>query len=362
MKFALHIPLNNLSFGQTSCAIAKNMFKRGLTPLISPIGNVDLSAQNIEANFGAWLQDRINAFPAEYNKNMPVFKLWHLQDSLSSYGHKTVLMSFFEGDSPSRYELNIVKNNSKVLFTNEYSASHFTSLGCKNVSVCSLFFDKDNFTSNTPDRSLTDRITFNLMGKLEHRKRHLKTLEFWIKRFGDNKDYALNCAIFNPFLDQQRQNNLLAQTVKRPYSNIQFFPFIPTNLGFLDFLKQGSVSVNMSGSEGFGLPEFHSIALGKHAVTLNAHSYKTFANETNSVLVSPNAKIPIYDGIHFFENSGWNGGRIFDFNGDEFIFGCEQAIERVKKDRINHEGLKLQEKFTCDKTVDEILVQLRLLQ
>jgi hypothetical protein len=44
-----------------------------------------------------------------------------------------------------------------------------------------------------------------------------------------------------------------------------------------EFLNSADIILGMSGGEGFGLPEFQSIALGKHAVLLNAHAYKTWA-------------------------------------------------------------------------------------
>jgi len=46
----------------------------------------------------------------------------------------------------------------------------------------------------------------------------------------------------------------------------------------------------MSGGEGWGLPEFQSVALGKHGVILNSSGYQDWANEKNTVMVQPNGK------------------------------------------------------------------------
>ena len=46
---------------------------------------------------------------------------------------------------------------------------------------------------------------------------------------------------------------------------------------------------------------------------------------------------------------------IFDFNEDDFIEGCEEAIKRVKSNPVNEEGKKLQTKFSYENTVDELL-------
>ena len=111
----------------------------------------------------------------------------------------------------------------------------------------------------------------------------------------------------------------------------------------------------MSGAEGWGLPEFHSLGLGKHGVILNAHGYKEWANENNSVLVEPNGKIDAYDEAFFQKGAPYNQGQIFDFDEDEFIHACEKVIEKVESNRVNEVGLKLQEDFTVEKTLDSLI-------
>jgi hypothetical protein len=111
----------------------------------------------------------------------------------------------------------------------------------------------------------------------------------------------------------------------------------------------------MSGGEGWGLPEFNSLCLGKHGVILNAHSYKGWANEENSVLVNFTGKIEAYDNVFFRKGSPYNQGNIFDFNHNDFLFACDQAIQRVKTNKVNEAGLKLQKQFTYEKMVDSIL-------
>jgi hypothetical protein len=111
----------------------------------------------------------------------------------------------------------------------------------------------------------------------------------------------------------------------------------------------------MSGGEGWGLPEFHSVGLGKHSVILNASGYKEWATTENSVLVNPSGKIEAYDGIFFKKGEPFNQGLIYDFNEDDFISGCEEAIKRHQKSRVNKEGLKIKETFTVEKTLNQLL-------
>ena len=111
----------------------------------------------------------------------------------------------------------------------------------------------------------------------------------------------------------------------------------------------------MSGGEGWGLPEFQSLCLGKHAVMLDCSSHKDWANKENSVMIKPSGKTDVYDNIFFKKGADFNQGSIFTFNEDEFIAGCEEAIKRVEKDKLNKEGVKLKEKFTYENTANKIL-------
>ena len=115
----------------------------------------------------------------------------------------------------------------------------------------------------------------------------------------------------------------------------------------------------MSGGERLAIPEIHTVAIRKHSVILNSSAYKKWADESNSVLINPNGKTPVYDGMFFHEGAPYNQGNIYDFDEDEFIAGCEKAIERVKDSRVNNEGLLLQEKFTYEKTTDAILEKMQ---
>ena len=130
---------------------------------------------------------------------------------------------------------------------------------------------------------------------------------------------------------------------------------MPKNSIYNDFLNSADIVLGMSGAEGWGLPEFQSVGLGKHAVMLNATSYKEWANKDNSIIVEPIGKTEVYDGKFFSKGTAFNQGNIFDFNDDEFIAGCEKAIERVNSDRINHEGLKIQEQFKYSDTATKLL-------
>lgn len=358
MTVNCNLPVNAVSFGQLSTLFLREVFNKKDNLTLFPIGNnIDLSTQDsIPKEFGEFITNGLNKALFEYNRKSPLFKLWHLNGSLESFSNDQTLLSFYELDSPTPVELNIVKNNKKVLFSSKETVNLFNTFGCKNVDYVPLAFDHYNFKKIDKKYFQDERIVFNLTGKLEKRKHHLKIIRAWLKKYGNNKKYALQCSIFNPFLKPEDQTSVLNNALEgKSYFNSTFLGFMPQNKIYNDYLNSGDIIIGMSGGEGWGLPEFHSVALGKHAVILNAHGYKSWANESNSVLVNPNSKIDACDEIFFQKNQMFNQGNIYDFSEDDFISACEIAIERVEKNRINENGLNLQKEFSSDKFYSSIL-------
>lgn len=357
MSIALHLPLNSTSLGQVSFSILREIYSRGIETVLFPIGDVDASTQQQDPTFFAWIQQSIQSAQKTHNRKNPIFKLWHLAGSLESFSEKQVLLSFYELDSPTQTEINIVNNNAKVLLSSNYAISAFNNLGCTNLEFIPLAFDSTHFNVdlNRP-KDRTD-IHFGLCGKLEpQRKRHLKALQAWVKQYGNKPGYFLNCAIFNKFLDPNVQSNIIGQALQgQRYWNLNFLPFMESNEAYNKFINNNDIILATSGGEGWGLPEFQSVAIGKHCVGINAHAYKDWMTDENSVLVNPNSKIPVYDGMFFHQGAEINQGNIFDWDENDFIKGMQEAESRLRKNPVNTAGLKLQAKFTYPKMVDSIL-------
>jgi glycosyltransferase involved in cell wall biosynthesis len=317
---------------------------------------VDISTQKPDENFNRTLQICLDKAPSSHSRKTPIFKLWHLNGGFESFSDKQVLMTFYELDSPTKEEINIINNNHKVLVTSEYCKRVFEDVGLTNVEYVPLAFDSYNFGVKERKRFSDDRIVFNLVGKFEKRKNHVPVIQSWLKKYGNNPKYYLQCAIYNPFLNPEQNQSVIAQLLGgKRYGNIEFLSSMQSNELYNEYLNSGHIILAMSGGEGFGLPEFHSLALGKHAVVLNAHAYKSWANSSNAVMIQPSGKTPVYDNVFFQQGSPFNQGSTFIFNEDAFIAGCEAAVERFRLHPVNTEGLKLQEEFTYSKTVDKIL-------
>jgi hypothetical protein len=149
---------------------------------------------------------------------------------------------------------------------------------------------------------------------------------------------------------------LIKQVVgpNKPF-NVQFFPVMKENFVYNDFLNSADIILGMSGGEGWGLPEFHSVAMGKHAVILNAHGYQSWVNDSMATLVNPVGKVSSIDNMFFRQGDAFNQGNIFDWNEDDFIAACETTIKKVESNRLNVGGLVLQQTYNKELFVDNII-------
>ena len=360
-EVTFNVPINNVSFGQVSTSLLREAYKREMSPLLFPIGGgIDLASHAEDHRFSKWIQEAHSRCIKSHSRDNKTIKLWHMASPMGPCGlegpsDKHLLYTFYELDSPTEPEKNVM-SNTKTAVSSSFTKAVFEKAGCE-VHFVPLGFDNYNFHPTDKEYFKDGRITFNLCGKFEHRKHHAKILKAWVKEFGDNAKYHLQCALYNPFLDAQQNNGLLSHALEgKRYANVTFLNHMPKNSLYNDFLNSGDIIIGMSGGEGWSLPEFQSVCLGAHGVILNAHAYKDWANEENSVMVQPSDKISAIDNIFFNQGSPINQGYIFNWKDEDFIEGCHKAIERVEKsDRKNKSGLKLGEEMTYEKTLSGLL-------
>jgi hypothetical protein len=363
MKLTLNLPLNTTSFGAVSYGLLHEAYKAGHEVYFFPIGPVDMSNCKKDDEFAKWLNEAQKRAIFEHDRNTKCIKLWHMfasDQSGSTYGayyspcKETTFLSFYELDSPTQLELNMARNFD-MAFTSQYTCDVFAEKGVKTRFV-PLFFDKEHFHVTNKKYYADDRIAFFLGGKFEHRKRTQKAIAGWVKRFGDDRRYYLNLAVYNPFFPPQLNQQLVIGSMGgKHYYNVNVMSYIPGNEAYNDLLNANHIVIGASGAESWSLPEFQCVALGKHAVIHNCSGYKEWATEENSVLFQSLNKISSVDNVFFKENGDFNVGSIFDWDEDEFIHGLELAVKRYEESPINTKGLELQEKFTVSNTLNQLI-------
>lgn len=357
-NFSVNVPINSVSFGNVSIAILREIYKRGFTPDIFPIGNVDVSTQVPDEKFNQWLGHCISKAQKEHSRKNTSVRLWHTNGSLESYSSvDSRLITFHETDSLTSYEINVLRNLEKVYVTSNFTKSVFKMFGVESEYL-PLGFDSHNFKLLEKRPKIDGVIQWGTGGKFEARKNHHKILNLWAKKYGNRREHRLNVAVTNPFLKQEQLNSLIAQALEgKHFWNINFIPYMATNAEYNTFLQSSDIFFALSGGEGKGLPEYHAAALGAHIVGLRAHSYVDFLNDENAILFNPNGKKPVIDGIFFHPNSQFGTGNFFDFADEDFYAACEQAEKRAAQG-INTKGLELQN-LTYKDTVDVLLRDLK---
>lgn len=361
--FTLNAPFNNLSFGNVAVALTREIFKRNLSPMIFPIGGgVDLGTQKPDNDFNTKLGYLINNGQQRHSRKNPVLRLWHIQSSLESLSEKgNNLITFFELDTLTPSEINILKQQNKVYVTSRYTQQVFSQFGIQSTYL-PLGFDSHNFFQLPVRPKIVDQkagpvTSFLLAGKLEKRKGHFQVLNLWAKRYGNKPEYRLNCAVHNPFLKPEDMNSLISQALEgKTYWNINWLPWSPTNAEYNSVLQSSDIILSCSGGEGRDLPCYHATALGAWPIALRAHAYLDYLNDENAILINPNGKIPATDGIFFNPNQPFNQGNLFTMANEDFYAACEEAEKRVKTG-INLKGMELQ-KETYSETVDILLKDL----
>jgi hypothetical protein len=193
------------------------------------------------------------------------------------------------------------------------------------------------------------------MGKFEKRKHTARILRLWAENYGNNKDYLLSCCITNPFIKPEQMNQLLREAFSgsKP-SNINILPFLPANSQVNEFLNSINIDLTgLSGAEGWNLPAFNATALGKWSIVLNCTSHKDWATSENSILVEPSGQEDAHDGVFFHAGQEFNQGQINTFSDEAFTEAVSTALKKCNQK--NTEGIKLQNQFTYEKTINKIL-------
>lgn len=356
MSFNLELPINSLSFGQVSVGVLRELYKRKINPNIFPIGQVDMKSYLIDKDFAGWLQQNIAEADSRYSFNIPSIKLWHIMGSHSKLSKYNVLWTAHETDMATETESNLCNSFSKVLFTSKYSQDVFKEKIGEKAGYCPNYFDDLHFFRTNQKYVNSDKVViFGLFGKMENRKNTINTMITWANQYGNNKDYRLNCAIFNPFLLPDVQSNQITSAFKGQVPwNISFQPFQEKNIDYNNILNSVDIDITgLSGAEGFNLPLLTSLCLGKQAVVLNEHAHKDYCDEDNSILVNSSGKKPIYDGQFFKEGAKYNQGNMYNFSIEDASEAMRKAVTVAKSRNVNGELLK--DKFSVSKTVDTLL-------
>ena len=90
----------------------------------------------------------------------------------------------------------------------------------------------------------------------------------------------------------------------------------------------------------------------------NHSAHKAWATDENCILLESPGKERAADGLFFSESGDFNIGNIGSFDADQAVAAMEKAETKVGQ--VNSAGIKLQEDFSYEKTLDIILNKMEL--
>ncbi len=360
MSLIFEAGLSQLSFGQVSYNILRECQKRNLDIGFFPIGGISLDCFQPKKEFVDYLQEAINRRYDLLKREMPSYKLWHLQGSDNLRTPNQTLLTFYECSEPTSYEKTITSLQKKTLFSSNYAAEKFVE--CGNVGTFSCGFDPD--LHETGKKYLEGKIHFSYTGKFEHRKQTREVIKAWVKRYGNNSKYSLTLLTFNPFFSQNPDENhqanarLIQEALgEKRIWNCNILPPLKTNAEVCELINATDIDLSgLSGAEGWGLPSFNATALGRWSIVLNHTSHKDWATPENCILVEPDGTRPVQDGVFFKKDSPVNQGIFYTLSEEKMIEAFELAEKKFGQKNV--EGLKLKDQFTYSKTLDQILSHL----
>lgn len=349
-------PINSLSLGNVSINFLREIYAKELQVNLFPIGdNADFSAYDkINKSFKDWvIRSGFNRLK-NFNKNIPTLKVWHINGSEYTLGKNQFLYTFYEVDSPTEEEINIVKSQEHVFFSSSESAELFKKMGCDNVSYVPLGFDFD-FCETQKQYFGDDIIHFGLIGKFERRKNTQAIIKLWLSKFGNNPKYQLSCLVNNVFFKPEEMTAALKESLMdKRWNNINFLPFLKTNSEVNDLLNAVDIDLSgLSNGEGWNLPAFNATALGKWSIVSNCSSHIDWATKDNAILVDPIGKQPCYDNKFFVEGRNFNQGNYYKLDQQSIENALDVAVSKAKTENIN--GKKLKKQFTYKKSIESIL-------
>ena len=130
-KLTANLALNSLSFGAVSINILRQFWLKGIDVNLFPIGGqIDVSSYDkFEPEFFKWIEFSAQKALKDFSPNDPEFSLWHVNGSDLRRSKNKTLLTFFELDSITEYERNILNSQDSIFVTSKESKKVFEEGG-----------------------------------------------------------------------------------------------------------------------------------------------------------------------------------------------------------------------------------------
>jgi hypothetical protein len=144
MNLIFDAPINNLSFGNVSINLLRELYKAKAKVTLFAKTDLELEAfDKLDKDFKGWLTNSYNYRYHNLDKNLPSLNLWHLNGAEKRITPRQYLLTFYELDAPTFVEKKIADLQEKLFLSNPAAVDAFKKLGCDNVHFVPMGFDPD---------------------------------------------------------------------------------------------------------------------------------------------------------------------------------------------------------------------------
>ncbi|MDB4314564.1 hypothetical protein N9955_00895 [bacterium] len=351
-------PINSLSFGNVAFNFLREMHKKGVAVSFFPQGKkADFTAfDKADEDLLKWITDCANNRYMTLSATAPTLKLWHINGAENRVAPDQYLFTFYECDTPTEEEVNIVKAQKQVFFSSTEACNLFKEKGCDNVSFAPLGFDPDLYKTGKEYLG-KDVIHFGLVGKLEKRKNTQEIIQTWLEKYGNDPKYQLTCLINNQFFEEDQFKKIIEHTTGgKRWTNLNLLPHLTTNSEVNELIN--AIDIDLSGcnaNEGWNLPSFNSACMGNICIVGQGMAHKDWAHGENIVSIEPKSKQKCYDNTFFREGLPFNQGNFYVITKEQIAESMDKAVEKLLLHREKYDRSDLIEKFSYENSVNTIL-------
>lgn len=326
----LNCPINNLSYGQISVGLIKGFHESNIDLALSPIGEIDLSAYDVDNSFKAYIQSALNNKWRAISEGWPCLKVWHINGSESTLPNQS-LLTFHETDRLTETEVKILSLQKRVIVASIYTQDIFAKFGIQSEFI-PMGVDFNLFPPSKPS---IDGVQWSLIGKFEKRKNTRNIINAWVDVYGGDRENVLNLLVYNKFLSKAENESLLIEACGGSIpDNVNPISPIVKNGDVLSLQRACEYDLSgLSFGEGLNLPALTAYHMNKKCFVFYAHSHKTWVDEVSCYKVPIEGKQEVYDGKFFNMSNHFNQG-FFPNYSQETLKNRIYSIDRSWKENI----------------------------
>lgn len=340
-------PVGYTGYGYAALNIIKSLNKQNNQIGISLIGNPNIDNEQDANVIKQCLENQIK-IPYE----APSVKIWHQFDLLNHTGNgKYYAFPFFEVDTLTEKEIYHLNFPDGVIVSCEWAKQILLKNNItKPIHVVPLGVDNNIFKPSDKSKN-NNTYVFCSIGKWEKRKAHDSIIECFSKAFEPDDDVELWLLTHNGFLNRQQEQEWLSLvSSSRLRNKIKVFPRLPSHQDVADTIAHTDCGIYISRGEGWNLELLETMAMNKPVIASNYSAHTEYCDKDNSFLVDMPETEPAIDGKWFLGSANW--GKIGQSQIDQTIDYMRHVFN--KQIRINKKGVETAEKYTWDKSAENL--------